>query len=227
MRGGSWRSIRWCPRHTAQLARAAEHLGERDDALTAYRAVALARRHRPGRSALPPGQAAARCGQAARSPPRGSPFAGRSASVPRGASALARAGRTGPASRRPNSPPATTPSRRQEPDDPTTRRLSLLCSVCRQSPPACRSPSRFSRWRRGGRGTPPGMIPEDRAGVPNWNVDEHFKNDVFTFVRIEYDSFGRGGYGGGGGGGGRRGEDSADSAAAMAGAGPPTFPTAT
>ena len=37
--------------------------------------------------------------------------------------------------------------------------------------------------------------------MPNWKVDERFKNDVFTFVRIEYDSFGgggrrRGGYGG-------------------------------
>ena len=37
------------------------------------------------------------------------------------------------------------------------------------------------------------MIPEDRAGVPNWKVDEGFKKDVFTFVRIEYDSFGGGG----------------------------------
>ena len=43
-------------------------------------------------------------------------------------------------------------------------------------------------------------IPEDRKGVENWTVDEHFKKDVFTFVRIEYDSFGRGGFGGGGGG---------------------------
>jgi Domain of unknown function (DUF4159) len=59
--------------------------------------------------------------------------------------------------------------------------------------------------RRGGRGSSSVTIPEDRAGVPNWNVDEHFKKDVFTFVRIEYDSFGRGGFGGGGfGGGGRR-----------------------
>jgi hypothetical protein len=51
--------------------------------------------------------------------------------------------------------------------------------------------------------TPPGVIPEDRAGVPNWKVDEHFKSDVFTFVRVEYDSYGgrgggrrRGGWGG-------------------------------
>jgi Domain of unknown function (DUF4159) len=49
-----------------------------------------------------------------------------------------------------------------------------------------------------------GVIPEDRAGVPTWKVDEAFKKDVFTFVRIEYDSFGggrgrRGGRGGWGG----------------------------
>jgi hypothetical protein len=50
-------------------------------------------------------------------------------------------------------------------------------------------------WGRRSRPAP-GMLPEDRAGVPNWKVDERFKNDVFTFVRVEYDS---------GGGGGRRG----------------------
>lgn len=55
-----------------------------------------------------------------------------------------------------------------------------------------------------------GVIPADRAGIPNWKVDLKFKNDVFTFVRVEYDSYGgrggfggpgrrRGGYGGGGG----------------------------
>ena len=43
-----------------------------------------------------------------------------------------------------------------------------------------------------------GRIPDDRAGVPNWTVDAKFKRDVFTFVRIEYDSF-RGGYRRGGG----------------------------
>jgi hypothetical protein len=48
-------------------------------------------------------------------------------------------------------------------------------------------------WRRSN----PGVLPEDRAGVPNWKVDDRFKKDVFTFVRVEYDS-------GGGGGGGRR-----------------------
>ncbi len=67
----------------------------------------------------------------------------------------------------------------------------------------------FGQPFRGRARTPPGVIPEDRAGVPNWNVDEQFKKDVFTFVRIEYDSFGggggrgrRGGFGGYGGRGG-------------------------
>ncbi len=44
----------------------------------------------------------------------------------------------------------------------------------------------------GPRGRSPAVrIPEDRSGVPNWKVDEHFSKDVFTFVRIEYDSVGR------------------------------------
>ena len=61
----------------------------------------------------------------------------------------------------------------------------------------------FQQYRQF-RGRPSsGVIPEDRKGVPTWKVDEAFKKDVFTFVRIEYDSFGgrggrRGGYGGGG-----------------------------
>jgi hypothetical protein len=49
-------------------------------------------------------------------------------------------------------------------------------------------------WWRGNRPRP-GVLPEDRAGVPNWKVDDRFKNDVFTFVRVEYDSH-FGGYGG-------------------------------
>jgi Domain of unknown function (DUF4159) len=55
------------------------------------------------------------------------------------------------------------------------------------------------RFRRGGG---PVQIPEDRAGVPSWKVDDRFKSDVFTFVRVEYDSMGggRGGRGGGFGG---------------------------
>jgi hypothetical protein len=45
----------------------------------------------------------------------------------------------------------------------------------------------------------PAQLPADRAGVPDWQVDPNFKNDVFTFVRIEYDSYRGGGYGRGGG----------------------------
>ncbi len=49
----------------------------------------------------------------------------------------------------------------------------------------------------GGRGSPrsDGVI-EDRRGVPDWKVDEHFRKDVFTFVRVEYDSYGGRGWGG-------------------------------
>jgi hypothetical protein len=50
------------------------------------------------------------------------------------------------------------------------------------------------QWQQG---TP--TIPEDRAGVQNWEVDPKFKHDIFTFVRVEYSS------GGGGRGWGRRG----------------------
>lgn len=32
----------------------------------------------------------------------------------------------------------------------------------------------------------------DRRGVPDWQVDPQFKHDVFTFVRLRYQSWGRG-----------------------------------
>jgi hypothetical protein len=35
-------------------------------------------------------------------------------------------------------------------------------------------------------------IEYDRGGVPTWNVDDRFAGDLFTFVRIRYDSYGRG-----------------------------------
>jgi hypothetical protein len=51
------------------------------------------------------------------------------------------------------------------------------------------------RWGGGGgRYRRPMVMPEDRNGVPNWTVDEKFKDDVFTFVRLQYDS-GMGGRG--------------------------------
>lgn len=37
----------------------------------------------------------------------------------------------------------------------------------------------------------------DRNGVPTWDKDQEFKHDVFTFVRVEYSSWGYGRRGGG------------------------------
>tara|TARA_A100001391_G_C5035410_1_gene269455 strand:+ start:281 stop:1141 length:861 start_codon:yes stop_codon:yes gene_type:complete len=47
-------------------------------------------------------------------------------------------------------------------------------------------------WRDG--------ISSERNGVPDWEVDEDFKGDLFTFVRIKYESYGGRGRGRGGGG---------------------------
>ncbi len=35
------------------------------------------------------------------------------------------------------------------------------------------------------------VMPADRNGVPTWQVDPAFKDDVFTFVRVKYNSVGR------------------------------------
>lgn len=48
---------------------------------------------------------------------------------------------------------------------------------------AQRGRGRFDRDRFGGRDGYDG-----RGGVPDWEIDEEFKHDVFTFVRIKYDS---------------------------------------
>lgn len=62
----------------------------------------------------------------------------------------------------------------------------------------------LAQYRRGWRGEE-----QPRSGVPMWENDPELKQDVFTFVRIQYDSYGgRGGRGGqrgwGGWGGGWR-----------------------
>ncbi|TVQ01317.1 MAG: DUF4159 domain-containing protein [Planctomycetaceae bacterium] len=36
-------------------------------------------------------------------------------------------------------------------------------------------------------------ISQDRRGVPTWEIDERYRGDLFTFVRVRYDSYGRGG----------------------------------
>jgi hypothetical protein len=91
----------------------------------------------------------------------------------------------------------------------TRRRVTQLVLLCMLT--LAVGVSLGQQFRQFGRQSQSSMLPEDRAGVPNWKVDETFKKDVFTFVRIEYDSGGRGGgrfgggrFGGGGGFGGRR-----------------------
>jgi hypothetical protein len=91
----------------------------------------------------------------------------------------------------------------------TRRRLTLVALLGVLLIATGVSLGQYGRRRPG-----PSGLPEDRAGVPDWKIDARFKNDVFTFVRVEYDSMsGRrrggfdgfggfgGGYGGGGGGG--------------------------
>ncbi len=80
----------------------------------------------------------------------------------------------------------------------TRRPLALACLVLA----TIAGVTLAQRFGGGGRRPPPGPIEEDRRGVPDWKVDDKFKNDVFTFVRIEYDSGGGGGRGRRGGGGG-------------------------
>jgi hypothetical protein len=82
------------------------------------------------------------------------------------------------------------------------RRQTLIALVCVLTVVAGVALAQQFQQFRQFRGRPTsGEIPEDRAGVPNWKVDEAYKKDVFTFVRIEYDSK----YDSFGGRGGRRG----------------------
>ena len=56
--------------------------------------------------------------------------------------------------------------------------------------------------RRRGRGRGAGFDPSQpppRGGLPTWEVDPAFRSDVFTFVRVQYDSYGGRGRGWGGG----------------------------
>ncbi len=73
----------------------------------------------------------------------------------------------------------------------TRRRLALAAAFALLSVAA--GAALAQQWGRRQRYAP-GVMPADRAGVPDWKVDERFKKDVFTFVRVEYDS----GWGGGG-----------------------------
>ncbi|MDY3560758.1 DUF4159 domain-containing protein [Gemmata sp. JC673] len=77
-----------------------------------------------------------------------------------------------------------------------TRRFVVAAVVFASVAGGLVSAARQPRYRA------PSELPANRAGVPDWKVDPNFKNDVFTFVRIEYDSLRRG-FGRGGGGGWR------------------------
>jgi len=60
--------------------------------------------------------------------------------------------------------------------------------------------SAFGQFRNGGgnsggrSGPRSSQEVRDRAGVPDWTVDPAFKTDIFTFVRLRYQSRGRGGW---------------------------------
>jgi hypothetical protein len=81
----------------------------------------------------------------------------------------------------------------------TRRRLALVVLPCLLAVAAGVALGQSPYWR--GRSRRPGVMPADRAGVPNWSIDDRFKHDVFTFVRVQYDSGGYGGYRRGWGGG--------------------------
>ena len=51
--------------------------------------------------------------------------------------------------------------------------------------------SSHAQWGRRNRGMDGPLTGYNRNGVPDWPVDANFKDDVFTFVRIKYDSYER------------------------------------
>jgi len=81
----------------------------------------------------------------------------------------------------------------------TRRRLilaSIPCLLAAVGSLALAQPHWQWQWPRR---SPIDGLPADRAGVPDWKIDERFKDDVFTFVRVQYNSYrgmGRRGRGG-------------------------------
>ena len=79
----------------------------------------------------------------------------------------------------------------------TRGRLILAASGCLLAAVgglALAQPDWPGRWRFR---SPLDGLPADRSGVPDWKIDERFKDDVFTFVRIQYSSYRGRGRGGG------------------------------
>ena len=144
-----------------ELARASEQLGRPRRGARRLPRPGLARRHRPGRGPLPPGEAPAAGGQARRGPPRGPQVARGSPAVPRRPPAPARTGRARP---RPRPQPPPTPTGPRAPTDDTTTPDPGSRSRCPgRSSPAW--PLGAVRPPRSAAGVP-GQIPDDRAGVP-------------------------------------------------------------
>jgi len=85
----------------------------------------------------------------------------------------------------------------------TRRRLILIAIPCLLAAFAALAVAQRQDWQRGWRfRSPMDGLPADRAGVPDWKINEKFKNDVFTFVRVQYSSgYGMGGRRGRGWGG--------------------------
>lgn len=65
--------------------------------------------------------------------------------------------------------------------------LTLLFSWLVVAQDIYRIPRRSYRYRSR-------TIPADRNGVPDWGLNQQFNKDVFTFVRIEYDTVARWGW---------------------------------
>lgn len=71
--------------------------------------------------------------------------------------------------------------------------LAIISIVAAQDPNRFRDPFQGQGRGRGrGRDRTP-----DRSAYPQWEIDQGFESDVFTFARIQYDSYG-GGFGAGG-----------------------------
>ena len=183
-----------------QLARAAEHLGDRDDALTAYREVALlddtdpAEVHYHLATLL---RDAGKLQEARREVLKSLEEAPRFREAHQLLLEMVEPGPARAAARHRCPFPA-----KESHDDTTTDHFCGPSCTLTIATTVCPWPGKVAN--RGDRRNP-FRCPDDRAGVQDWKVDEEFKKDVFTFVRIEYDSYGRGGgrrFGGGGFGGG-------------------------
>ena len=172
------------------LASAAEATGDpRRVHLGARRAGVAGPGRRCGPS-LSPGQIAGRRRPAYRGAPAGAAGAGRGAAVPPGVRAAA--GNRGQSAASHRAGRSCTAG-----GSAMKRGRLVMVSVALCLAVATVAGLVMAQQRYGGRRNRGDGITEvtDRRGVPDWEVDPNFKSDVFTFVRVRYQSWGR--YGGG------------------------------